>query len=137
MTPIAGKLGRFETIVSGPTTTDHEFSDWMLGLEADIIDVDGFEKTADADGNYWKQGVTGLCGGDASVKGRWNTAKKPTSSLKPGAVYTYTSVKFGLNLGTVFFDVPILVRRIRAIQNVKTAADFEAEIFVNGAPTYP
>ena len=134
MTPVAGKLGRFETIVSA-ATVDHEFSDWMLGLEADIIDVDGFEKTADANSSYWKTGLEGLCGGDATVKGRWNTAKRPTTSMRPGLVPT--TVTFGINLSTVCFVVPSIIRKIQAMQNVKTAADFEATIFVNGAPTYP
>lgn len=134
MTGIAGKLGRFETIISA-ATVDHEFSDWMLGLEADIVEMDGFEKTADADSNYWKNGLAGLCGGDASVRGRWNTAKRPTIGLRPGI--TPTTVTFGLNLSTVCFVVPSIIRKIEATQNVKEAANFTATIFVNGAPTYP
>lgn len=134
MTPIAGKLGRFQTVVSA-TTVNHEFSNWMLGLEADIIDVDGFEKTADANSSYWKTGLEGLCGGDASVKGRWDTGKRPTIPLIPGR--TPTTTTFGLNLSTVCFVVPSIVRKIQASVDIKGAADFEATIFVNGAPTYP
>lgn len=134
MTGIAGKLGRVETVVSA-VTTDHEFTDWMLGLETDIVEMDGFEKTADADSQYWKNGIAGLNGGESNMKGRWNTAKRPTIAFRPGIAPTTLSL--GLNLSSVFFVIPTIFRRIRASTNVKQAADFEADTFVNGAPTYP
>lgn len=134
MTGIAGKLGRVETIVSA-TTVAHEFEDWLLGLEADIIEMDGFEKTADADSAYWKTGLAGLCGGDATISGRWDTAKRPTTPFRPGRAPT--TLTLGLNLSTVAFVVPSIFRRIEAGTNVKQAANFRATVFVNGAPTYP
>lgn len=133
MTPIAGKLARVQTVVSA-TTVNHEFSDWMLGLEADIIDVDGFEKTASA-GNYWKEGLAGLCGGDATVRGKWDTNKRPTTPFTPGT--TPTTFTLGLNLSTVAFVLPCIFRRIGAATDVRQAATFECSVFVNGAPTYP
>ncbi len=134
LTPIAGKLGRVETVVSA-ATVDHEFEDWVLGLEADIVDTDGFEKTADGDGNYWRQHIAGLCGGDWSLEGQWNTTKRPTTSFKVGNIPTTLSL--GLNLGTVFFTLPTIFKSIGASTNVYKSARFKAAGVVNGAPTYP
>lgn len=134
MTGIAGKLGRVETIVSA-TTVDHEFEDWLLGLEADIVEMDGFEKTADSDSAYWKEGLAGLCGGEATCGGRWNTSKRPTTPFRPGR--TPTTMTLGLNLSTVTFVIPSIFKRIEAGTNVRQAGTFKATIFVNGAPTYP
>jgi hypothetical protein len=134
MTPLAGKLGRLRTVISA-TTVDHEFENWNLGLSAEMVEVNGFEKTADADSNYWNSYLVGLCTGEANYSGKWNTAKNPVTSFKPGLA-TYTSLYCGLT-SAVGFTLTGKNKSIKASTNVKQAGLFEGVFVVEGVTTYP
>lgn len=133
MTPLAGKLARLTTVISG-TTVQHEFTDWALSINGDVIDVDGFEKTADADGSYWKSILIGLVGGEVDFEGRYNSAKTPTTSFKPS--YAYTSLFCGLT-SAIGFTLTGKCTQIGASTNVKDAGKVKGKFFVEGVTTYP
>lgn len=135
MTPLAGKVGRLRTVISA-TTVDHEFEDWNMSLKAEMLPADGFEKTADSDGNYWQSYLVGLNTGEANFGGLWNTAKTPTASFRPGSAYTYTSLFCGIST-SVGFTLTGKCSSIEASQNVKQKGMFKGTFQIEGVTTYP
>lgn len=133
MTPLAGKLARLQTVIAG-VTVNHEFSDWSLSINGDVIDADGFEKPADADGNYWKSILIGLVGGEVDFEGRYNSAKTPTASFKPST--SYTSLFCGLT-SAIGFRLTGKCTQIGVSTSVKDAGKVKGKFFVEGVTTYP
>ncbi len=134
MTAVAGKIGRFTTIISA-ATVQHEFEDWKLRLENDLIPVPGFEMTADADSQYWIPYIAGLNTGQADYEGSWNTAKNPTTSFKSGKS-DYTSIFLGISTA-VGFTCTGKNKSISPSQNVKQAGKFAGVFQIEGVTTYP
>mgnify|MGYP001232398950 CR=1 FL=1 len=135
LTPIAGKVARLQTVISA-TTVAHEFEDWTLSLKSEMIECNGFEKTADSDGNYWNSYLVGLSSGEASFGGAWNSAKLPTTSFRPGSAYTYTSLFCGIST-SVGFTLTGKCSAIEASTNVKQKGMFKGTFQIEGVTTYP
>lgn len=136
LTALHGKTGRLQSVISGPTSVNHEFEDWDLSLEAEMVEVNGFEKSADSDGNYWNSYLVGLNSGLANFAGRHNTSKNPTSSFKPGSAYTYTSLFCGIS-SSVGFTVTGKCKSIGSDQKFKGVGGFKGSFQVEGVTTYP
>ncbi len=131
MTPLAGRL---QTVISA-TTVAHEFSDWNMTLNSNLIEVPGFEKAADGDGNVFNSYLAGLCDGEADFEGRWNSAKNPVASFKPGVAYVYTSLFCGLTTA-IGFTLTGKSKSIKAGTKVKDAGTFGGSFQIEGV-TYP
>ncbi len=134
LTPLAGKLGRLQTIISN-TTVQHEFENWDMELRCNMIAVNGFEKTPDADSAYWETYLAGLNTGRVNFGGWYNTAKLLASSFKAGQS-NYTSLTAGLSSGHGF----VLTGKCESIKvetNVASAGRLGGTWLVEGVTTYP
>ncbi len=134
MTPIAGKVGRLQTVISA-TTVNHEFEDCTIDLAADMIETNGYEKTPDGDDNYWNSYIAGLCNGEVKYGGIFNSAKNPVDSFKPGKS-NYTSLFCGVT-HTIGFTCTGKNRSISTNVPIKGAAKFSGVFQVEGVTTYP
>ncbi len=135
MTPIAGKLARLVTVISA-TTVAHEFEDWGLSLKTDLIEVNGFEKSPDADTNYWNSYLQGLNSGQADFGGKYNSAKTFTNSFRPGVSLVYTSLYCGLST-SIGFTLTGKCESINVSTQVKQAGQVKGVFQVEGVTTYP
>lgn len=133
LTPIAGKLGRVTTVISA-TTVQHEFEDWQMELRSNMIPVNGFEKTADADSAYWENYLSGLNTGRVNLSGWFNTAKLINASFKAGKS-DYTSLFCGMST-MVGFTLTGKCESINASQNVAQAGRCGVVWLVEGVTTY-
>jgi hypothetical protein len=135
LTPLAGKAARLQTVISA-VTVNHEFEDWGLSLKTELIEVNGFEKTADADGNYWNAYLQGLNSGQADFGGKYNSSKTFTTSFKPGVSLTYTSLYCGLTTA-IGFTLTGKCESINVTTAVKGAGQVKGVFQVEGVTTYP
>ncbi len=134
MTPLAGRLARLQTVISA-TTVAHEFEDWDLTLNSNLIPVPGFEIAADGDGNTFNKYLAGLVDGEANFNGRMNSAKNPTASFKPGVAHTYTSLFCGYT-SAIGYTLTGKSKGIRAGTRVQDAGTFGGSFQIEGV-TYP
>ncbi len=134
LTPIAGKLGRLQTVISAATVA-HEFEDWRLELRCNMIAVNGFEKTADGDSAMWENYLAGLNTGRVNYEGWFNTAKLGNTSFKAGKS-DYTSLYCGFTTA-VGFTMTGKNESINAGTNVAQAGKFGGVWLVEGVTTYP
>jgi hypothetical protein len=142
LTPVAGKVGRFQTNISS-TAVNHEFTNFELNLKAEQIECDGYEKTPDDDGNAWHGYLTCLAGGDWSGGGFWNTAKSPMASFHPGSAgpgsgtpVAYSSLYLGIT-NTIGFTITGPCESVVASSDVSKGQMFKANGKVTGVTTYP
>lgn len=134
ITPLAGKTGRLQTVISASTVA-HELEQWDLDITNGMIEVPGFEQSADADSAYWIPYLAGMNTGDIKYGGTWDTGKNPVTSFKAGKS-NYTSIFAGLST-TVGFTCTGKNKSIGGSQNVKQAGKFRGVFQIEGVTTYP
>lgn len=132
-TPLAGKVGA--VILSGPVSLF--MRDWNLSLEADIIPADTYEKTT-SNSQYFKTGLVGLIGGEATVSGLWENATNLMYSgtalaIRAGKLIrsgqTHTTVFLGVTT-TIGFTLTGIIRRINPSSRVDGGNEFSFTLFV-------
>lgn len=133
-TPVAGKLGAI-TINSQTCFLDA----WRPSINSDMLDVSHFSMTPDADTNYWREFIAGLCGGSFEVEGDWDNqaaAQFLTGAavkIRPGVAGTgtigYTS--------TCQFSFSFKVEAIGGGEQVAGKGRFSGTLRITGVLTYP
>lgn len=134
-TPLAGKSGSVRWGSSVGTVL--YFSEWNLSVEADIIPADTFEKTA-SNSQYFKTGLVGLIGGEATISGLWENASSlmysgPVILARAGNLLRSGGAATAVFLGvstTVGFTVTGIIKRINPTSNVAAANMFSFSVFV-------
>lgn len=130
MTPLSGKLGNLKIGM-----TSHRLKTWELTPEANMINSSALGSTADADGNVWATWITALCSARVSVRGLYDSANAPmaAAAFRLGLTVALTlGVAPGIEL-----TCSAIVSRTPISVNIEGEAGFQAELQVNGAPTFP
>jgi hypothetical protein len=126
-TPIQGKFGRFTW-----GANNLSFSHWQLGVDADMIPADGFEKSA-SNGQYFHQYLAGLIGGEARIGGLFDTQVNnnpsgPTLLIRAGASVgtggAVASAFLGITTG-IGYTVLGKVKHIGPSLDIQKSFDFE------------
>lgn len=134
-TPLAGKAGSVRWGSAAGTVL--YFSEWNLSVEADIIPADTYEK-ATSNSQYFKFGLVGLIGGEATISGLWENATNlmysgPVILARAGNLLRSGGAAAAVFLGvsvTVGFTVTGIIRRINPTSNVAGPNNFSFTVSV-------
>lgn len=129
MVGVTGKYGRLASIIGG-VQVNHEFSNWSITDTGDQVPMDGYEKTPNSLGQYRKNIEIGLVGGTVKFKGRWNTAKTPYAVFYVGREFNNGAALFCGITAAVGFTITGKVVAVTPSDELTSAADFEAEVFI-------
>ncbi len=100
--PIAGKLGRFKTVVGG-TTVDVKLSEWSLDDKANLIPNNHFNMSASADGNIRTDVLPGMVTSTLTFSGLVDADDIIPVRLPPGTLLKGSnSVLFGYTNALLF-----------------------------------